>query len=122
MNFIIFAVRILISVVLFILAGILLFRPRLCHLHRLRALKKSSFYTKTKMGRNILEETQIMAANKNEPFMRLRIVGLGMIFIGCMNLFILFTHNNTNDIQSRSPIPPKDSVIKFTPPKLDTLR
>ena len=122
MEFIIFAVRILISVGLFILAGIFLFRPRLYHLQRLRTLEKSPFYTKTKMGRNILEDAQMLAANKNETFFRIRIVGIVMLFFGCINLLILFTNNNTNNIQSRSPMLPKDSVIKFTPPKLDTLR
>ena len=115
MEFIIFAVRILITVGLFILGGIFLFRPKLYHLHRLRVLERSSFYTKTKMGRNILEDAQLTAANKNETFFRIRMVGLVMLFLGCINLLILFSNNNDKDDQNRDLVPTKDSVIKFTP-------
>lgn len=120
MEFIIFIFRILISLGLFALAGLFLFKPRFYHIHRLRTLKRSSFYTKTKMGRNILEEAQMMAANKNEKFLQIRLVGLGMLLFGCVNLFILFNNNNNNDTQSKSPTSTKDSVIRFTPPLVDT--
>lgn len=83
-------IRILISVMLFIIGCYLLFKPRAYHLNRLKNLEESWYHTKTINGRYILEKARKMAANDKEKFLQIRLVGIVLIFIGCVNLSMIW--------------------------------